>query len=373
MIKRFCVYFYTRGLSCIDLVRNRKRYVLADSYYSEFESKSRVKIFFQQLGFILRYGSFEPFYFLYGFDKKEMSKEKMAQYITPYWRFQKKIDRLNIAPPKYGRFHGRTLTFDKYYFGLMLEKLGFPTPRLFCYVKQGKILYLYNQDKESESISNEDNLRHFLLEDKDAFVKPSDGQLGIGIFSLKVENQVIYKNDEEITLDQLCEILSTGNYLIQERVYQHQMLSELCPYTLNTIRLQTVMTNEGNVLPFGAGLRIGRKGNVVDNWAKGGVFVGIDMDKGELFKYGFLKPQFGTKIDYHVDTQVVFEGVKIPYFKEAVEGACALHQQLYRMHSIGWDIAITEHGYIFIEANGLWEISLVQAVHGGLKEVEQYF
>ena len=43
------------------------------------------------------------------------------------------------------------------------------------------------------------------------------------------------------------------------------------------------------------------------------------------------------------------------------------------MHSIGWDIAITEHGYIFIEANGLWEISLVQAVHGGLKEVEQYF
>ena len=27
-----------------------------------------------------------------------------------------------------------------------------------------------------------------LMPDKDAFVKPSDGQLGIGIFSLKVEN-----------------------------------------------------------------------------------------------------------------------------------------------------------------------------------------
>lgn len=373
MLKRFCVYLYRVGFSCVDLWKNRKKYLLADSYYCDSELKSRVKIFSEQMGFIIKYGMYEPFYFLYGFDKKDMTRDKMERYIVPYYRFQLKIDKLNISPPMYGRYHGRTFTADKYYFGLILEKLGFPTPKLLCYMKQGEILYLYNRHKGAEWGADDELLREFLLEDKDAFVKPSDGQLGMGIFSLKVENQVIYKNGEKITLDQLCGILSTGNYLIQEKVYQHEVLNKLCPYTLNTIRLQTVITDEGKVIPFGAGLRVGRKGNVVDNWAKGGVFIGIDMDKGELFKYGFLKPQYGTRVSKHIDTQMVFEGVKIPYFVEAVKSACALHQQLYRMHSIGWDIAITDYGYVFIEANGLWEISLVQAVHGGLKNVEQYF
>ena len=54
--------------------------------------------------------------------------------------------------------------------------------------------------------------------------------------------------------------------------------------------------------------------------------------------------------------------------------AIKLHKYLYRCHSVGWDIAITEKGPVFIEGNGWWEISLVQAVHGGLKkQVEKYF
>ena len=47
---------------------------------------------------------------------------------------------------------------------------------------------------------------------------------------------------------------------------------------------------------------------------------------------------------------------------------------MYRSHSVGWDIAITENGPVFIEGNGLWEISLVQAVHGGMKkEISSFF
>ena len=54
--------------------------------------------------------------------------------------------------------------------------------------------------------------------------------------------------------------------------------------------------------------------------------------------------------------------------------ASKLHRYLYRCHSVGWDIAITESGPMFIEGNGWWEISLLQAVHGGLKqEIEKYF
>lgn len=68
---------------------------------------------------------------------------------------------------------------------------------------------------------------------------------------------------------------------------------------------------------FGAGLRMGRQGSSVDNWAKGGVFVGIDVEKGKLMETGFLKPLYGTSVKEHSDTHVVFKDFEIPYYKEA--------------------------------------------------------
>ena len=74
-----------------------------------------------------------------------------------------------------------------------------------------------------------------------------------------------------------------------------------------------------------------------------------------------------------MDSCVVFKDYEIPFFREAVDLALELHTKMYRCHSVGWDIAITEKGPVFIEGNGLWEISLLQAVHGGLKSFEKYF
>ena len=65
--------------------------------------------------------------------------------------------------------------------------------------------------------------------------------------------------------------------------------------------------------------------------------------------------------------------IQIPFFKEAVEMAKELHSKLYRIHSVGWDIAITQEGPIFIEGNSRWEVSGTQAAVGGLKIIEKYF
>lgn len=116
-----------------------------------------------------------------------------------------------------------------------------------------------------------------------------------------------------------------------------------------------------------------REGSYVDNWAKGGIFVGIDMESGKLFERGFIKQIYGTSVKSYIDSGVVFKDYEIPYFQEAVKLAQKLHTTMYRCHSVGWDIAITEQGPIFIEGNGLWEISLLQAAHGGLKHIEKYF
>lgn len=360
------------------LIRPSK-YTAGATYYPEEERKSKKQILRDQINLIWKYGSPEPFYYTYGFDRKEMSFARITdEYIIPYSRFQKRINRLNFQNPRYDTFHGkftgRVITGDKFYFNVFLERFGIPTPKVYLFVKDRAPLYFSPLFAVDTSLSPESQLKQFFSFDMDAFAKPSDGQLGNGVFSLRIKEGKAYVDDKEVTTESLITTILSADYLVQERIYQHPKLAELNGSTINSIRLQTVMDKDGGVHPFGAGLRIGRTGSYVDNWAKGGVFVGIDMENGRLMKKGFLKPQFGTSVIEHPDTHVHFEGFEIPFYKEAESLAMKLHKYLYRCHSVGWDIAITENGPVFIEGNGWWEISLLQAVHGGLKkQIEVYF
>lgn len=370
---------YKKLSQCISIIRHKSDYVNQASYYPEDNRKSKKEILKDYLWFIWKYGEIEKFYFTYGFDRKEMTRDRMAtEYIIPFSQFQRKINQLNLQNPRYDSFHGkitgRVITFEKFYFNVFLERFGIPTPKVYCFIKDKSPLYFNSQFSIDSSKSVTEQLKSFFSNDMDAFAKPSDGQLGNGVFALRISGGKIFIDDKETTIDNLINIVLSADYLVQERIYQHKKMSELCPSTINSIRLQTVMDKDGIVYPFGAGLRMGRLGSSVDNWAKGGIFVGIDMEKGCLMKKGFLKPKFGTSTDYHLDTNVKFEGFVIPFYREAVEAAVKLHKYLYRCHSVGWDIAITENGPVFIEGNGWWEISLVQAVHGGLKkQIEKYF
>lgn len=356
------------------LIKNRSLLIDAVSYYPESERKSRIEILKDQLFFVWKYGKYEPFYFTYGFDRSEMNRDRMtSEYLIPYDSFQAKINYLNNHNPNF-MYNSRVITADKFYFNVFLEKFGIPTPPVYCYIKDNKVLYVDAQfeiDPQQDTIQQ---LKQLFSRDMDAFCKPSSGQLGNGIFALKIKDSKVYVDGKPLSINKLIDVLLSANYLVQKRIYQHPKMNTLCASTINSIRLQTVMTKEGEVIPFGAGLRMGRQGSSVDNWAKGGVFVGIDMEKGKLMEMGFLKPQYGTSVKDHPDTHVVFKDFEIPYYKEAEQQAMELHKRLYRCHSVGWDIAITDEGPMFIEGNGLWEISLIQAAHGGLKnKVEKYF
>lgn len=370
---------YRKSKEIYHLIKNRNKLIFADSYYSGSNIKSRKEILLDQLYFIFKYGTYEPFYFTYGFDRKEMTKKKMVnEYILPYQHFEECINKLNFQNPRYdefqGKLTGRVITGDKFYFNIFLERFGIPTPKIYCFIKDKNPLLFDSSFQIDTTKSGKEQLEDFLTNDMDAFAKPSDGQLGNGIFSLKIQSGKIFVDGKEISKEDVISLLLSADYLIQERITQHPQISLLNPSTINSIRLQTVMDQDGKVHPFGGGLRIGRKGSSVDNWAKGGVFVGINMNEGKLMEIGFLKPQYGTSTIEHPDTHIAFKDYIIPYYKEAEELAIKLHKHMYRCHSVGWDIAITENGPVFIEGNGLWEISLIQAVHGGLKnEIEKYF
>lgn len=371
--------YFKKIFKALNVIRHKASYINKATYYPEAELKNKSQILKDFLWFIWKYGELEPFYFTYGFDRVEMTRERiMNEYITPFSQFQIRINQLNFQNPRYDEFHGkltgRVITGDKFYFNVFLEKFDIPTPKVYLFVKDKAPLYIDTLFSVDTSLSTEAQLRQFFSHEMDAFAKPSDGQFGNGAFSLQIKEGKVFVDNKETTLDLLISIILSADYLVQERIYQHPKMSELNGSTINSIRLQTVMDKDGMIHPFGAGLRIGRKGSSVDNWAKGGVFVGIDMEKGRLMEKGFLKPVFGTSTKEHPDSHVVFQGFEIPYYKEAEALAIKLHKFLYRCHSVGWDIAITENGPVFIEGNGWWEISMPQTIHGGLKkQIETFF
>lgn len=361
----------------LSILKHRSDYINGISYYPECEHKSKAQILKDQLHFAWKYGYVEDFYYTYGFDRVEMTREKMETYLTPYYPFLRRLDHLNFQNPYYDEYNGkmtcRVINQDKFYFYLFLSRLGVRTPKVYCYIKNKNLLYVDESFKIDKSLSVKEQLLYLFTNDMDAFAKPSDGMLGRGVFKLQINDGTICVDGERKSVEELIDIVLSADYIVQERIIQHERMSALCPSSVNTIRLQTLMDKEGDVIPFGPGVRIGRVGSLVDNWALGGVFVGIDSETEKLKDIGILKPKYGTKVTEHPDTHVLFKGYDIPYYKEAERMVVELHRLMYRSHSIGWDIAITENGPVIIEGNDRWEISLIQAVHGGMGYLEKYF
>ena len=82
-----------------------------------------------------------------------------------------------------------------------------------------------------------------------------------------------------------------------------------------------------------------------------------------MFKYGR-----GTKTEVHPNSSVKFDGIQLPYFAEAIEQAIKIHSILREIPVIGWDIAFTEEGPMFIEGNDNIDISISQQADGGLRQ-----
>lgn len=338
------------------------------SYYPAERHKSRLRIACDQLCFFFKYGYLEEYYYPYGFDRASMTRSRMAEYIVPYRAFLYRVDQLNFQNPYFdeyeGRMTGRVLDQDKFYFYLFLSRLGFPTPRVLLYVRGGKDLYV------DPSLSG--RLEGLFVADLDAFAKPVGGMMGAGGFRLQVSQGEIRVDGVVTTAESVTARLVSGDYLVQEYIVQHERLAAFCPSCVNTLRLHTVMDKEGQVHAFGPLMRMGRAGYAVDNWAAGGVLVGID-ESGRLMDRGVMKPGYGTVLAEHPDTQIPFAGYEIPFYREATEMVVSLHRMMYRNHSIGWDVAITPQGPVIIEGNDRWEISMIQAVHGPMGSLKHYF
>jgi len=188
------------------------------------------------------------------------------------------------------------------------------------------------------------------LGNNDIFIKKNSASCGgKGVFLLKAGD---VQRNLLITESIYKEVLGS-EYLFQERLVQHDDFNKLNPNCINSIRIDTFTGKDGIARPVSAFVRTGVGSAHVDNISSGGVFAGIDINKGVLIGDAFsdFTNGRGKTFSHHPDSGVKFEGFIVPQYREAEDLALKAAGCIPQVRLVGWDIAITPGGPVLIEGN----------------------
>lgn len=135
-------------------------------------------------------------------------------------------------------------------------------------------------------------------------------------------------------------------FIAEELIQQSEELARFHPQSVNTLRLNTIRCKDSIEVVW-AILRFGRNNRIVDNAHFGGLFSVID-DNGFAIAAGDVNRH--TYVT-HPDTGVALTGFKVPGWEKACEMVRNLATKVGDLRFIGWDLALTDKGWILVEAN----------------------
>lgn len=223
----------------------------------------------------------------------------------------------------------------------------------------------YNRD--IALISNKDDYNAFcsFVEKHHSFImKKHNSSKGTGV---KIYNIDEYKSEKEL----FHELLKDGKIVIEELIKQHPTMAEFHPKSINTVRCATVLRN-GKVHIITTILRMGSGGSVVDNAGSGGILAYIDTETGIVCSYGFTERN-NRKFIHHPDTGKQIIGFQVPEWKKLIETVTELANVIPEQRYVGWDLALTENGWVMVEGNSAAQFILRQLTtkRGIRQEVEE--
>lgn len=146
-------------------------------------------------------------------------------------------------------------------------------------------------------------------------------------------------------------------FLVEDGLVQHEEMNKLSPSSVNTIRIVTLCHNNTPHFMY-ALVRMSNGSSCVDNICSGGMYTAADSE-GRLKKLAYCD-ETGKYYTAHPYTGTVFDGFKIPMFKEAVEMCKTAARVFPECAYIGWDAAITDKGPVLVEGNTLPSYDMVQ-------------
>lgn len=198
--------------------------------------------------------------------------------------------------------------------------------------------------------------------------KPIDNFGGVGIEKIKTNS---FASDDE-----LYQYLTKegANYELEEVIKQHEEVNKLYPDSINTIRVITIVTTEDDKpyisIPkeerknvklkchvIYACCRIGN-GKCIDNFTSGGMVTPVDEKTG-IIKFAAMDKKKNI-YEKHPVTGYMIKGFKFPYWKEVLKMCEKASFEIPEIGYIGWDVAITPEGPVFVEGNELPGYNLYQ-------------
>ncbi len=254
-------------------------------------------------------------YFLFDFQK--LPPEERASYLSDkmiYMTAGKVIDR---------KLHDEQLE-NKYNFYQLTQK----------YFKRKAILI--------ESVNDWSLFKDFSTEFSDFIIKHNTSGCGSGIRVEHVSNESEGKAVFNRTIH------SGNQWIVEELIRQSDDMASWNPSSVNTVRISSFLNRKGFFIlcPF---IRTGRKGSVVDNGGKGGLYAAIDEKTGRIITDG--KDEMCVVYSEHPDSHVVYKGWQIPEWDELLKLAEEIHQLFPKHKYIAWDFAHTDNGWVLVEGN----------------------
>lgn len=216
-----------------------------------------------------------------------------------------------------------------------------------------------------KSAQDKDIFQQFLKKYHAIMTKPVCGSLG--------DDCLIIKDDDIDNIDSLFNtLLKTydGEFVAEELLVQIDEMAKFNPTSVNTLRITTVRMDDR--VDAEAFLRVGKMFSKVDNIAKNGIVCTLDQDSGVITS---AMDKAACSYTHHPHTRMQLVGSVVPQFKDAIELSKKLAQVMPQYRYIGWDLALTEKGWVLIELNARAGIYCIQQSMGrGIrKDFEQYF
>lgn len=197
----------------------------------------------------------------------------------------------------------------------------------------------------------------FLSKHKEFIIKPIDLRGGLGIRRIAAENMNI--NDCFQT------VLANGPCVVEQCIDQAYALARFHPQSVNTVRIAT-FNNAGSIKILFSIFRTGTGNTVVDNTDQGGLFASVNTENGIMQSDGYAKK--GGIYQTHPDTDCVFKGFQVPYWSDLLHTVIKAARTLPRQNYICWDFALTDSGWVMVEANARGAFEAHQMFAGGIRE-----
>lgn len=248
---------------------------------------------------------------------------------------------------------------DKGLYRSLLNGYNIPTRVAEC---NNGIYYLPNQEGPCE-IEKESFLKK--LENVDnCIIKPSKGtDGGRGVCSFSVTDGIV--DNSQVKLDEYIrkyEAMYGLNYCIESKIDECENLSCLNPSSCNSLRIHTFRNRQTQKIEFlSSYVRIGKKGNVVDNAYSGGFCAPV-------YPGGLLKKAitvYPYKTYKYTESGIYLENYCIDNFQNMVDTVLKAHSSLPMFDLIGWDVAMDKNGnVIIIEFNPNPDVRMEQVIFG---------